>query len=242
MLAITAQIQANVDRVRSEMAAACARVGRTPTGVTLIGVTKSVSRETADALIEAGVSEIGENRVQDAVAKFGRRSAYPPLPPYVKLHMIGNLQTNKVRDVVGLFASVQSLNRIGLADALQHEAARRGLVQDVLLEINTAEDAAKVGAAPASVSGLMGYVIDECDALRVLGLMTIAANVADPEAARPAFTALRELRDVLQATYPSVALDVLSMGMSNDFPIAIEEGATHVRIGRALFSGLPSPT
>lgn len=241
MVTVTTQIQANVERVREEIAAACARAGRRPSDVTLIGVTKSVDRRTADALIAVGVDEIGENRVQDAVAKFGRRSPDPPLPPDIKLHMIGNLQTNKVRDVVGLFASVQSLNRIGLAEALQYEAARRGVVQDVLLEVNTAEDEAKTGAAPELVLGLLGYVIHECDALRVLGLMTIPANVVDPEEARPAFRALRALRDALRDAYPACALDVLSMGMSNDYPIAIEEGATHVRIGRALFAGLPFP-
>src|SRR5437764_7993653 len=108
MVAVTTQIQANVEHVRAEIAAACARARRRPSDVTLIGVTKSVDRRTADALIAAGVDEIGENRVQDAVAKFGRRSPDPPLPAGIKLHMIGNLQTNKVRDVVGLFASVQS--------------------------------------------------------------------------------------------------------------------------------------
>jgi len=236
------QIQANVDRVRAEIAAACSRAGREPADVTLIGVTKSVDRPTADALLAAGVREIGENRVQDAVAKFGRRSPFPPLSADIKLHMIGNLQTNKVRDVVGLFASVQSLNRIGLAEALHREAARRETVQDVLIEVNTAEDEAKLGASTDSVAELMGYVISECASLRVLGLMTIAPNVVDPEDARPAFRSLRELRDSLQTSHPSLALDVLSMGMSNDFPIAIEEGATHVRIGRALFVGLPSPS
>jgi pyridoxal phosphate enzyme (YggS family) len=235
------QIRANVDRVRAEIAAACARAGREPADVTLIGVTKSVDRPTADALIAAGVREIGENRVQDAVAKFGRRSPFPPLAADVKLHMIGNLQTNKVRDVVGLFASIQSLNRIGLAEALHREATRREVVQDILIEVNTAEDEAKLGVSTESVSELLGYVASECPSLRIRGLMTIAQNAPDLEDARPAFRVLRELRDALRSSHPSLALDVLSMGMSNDFPIAIEEGATHVRIGRALFAGLPSP-
>jgi hypothetical protein len=155
--------------------------------------------------------------------------------------MIGNLQTNKVRDVVGLFISVQSLNRTDLADALARETAGRGVSIDVLLEVNTAEDVSKHGASVSECIYLLGYVIQNCPSLHVQGLMTIAADVADMEVARAAFRRLRELRDDLRATYAEAALPVLSMGMSNDFPIAIEEGATHVRIGRALFAGLPSP-
>lgn len=234
-------VRANVERVRAEIAAACGRAGRSSEEVTLIGVTKSVDRATADALIAAGVRDIAENRVQDAVAKFGKKSASPPLAPDIRLHMIGNLQTNKVRDVIGLFASVQSLNRIGLADVLQREAVRRDTVLDVLLEVNAAEDESKQGAALSELSDLYGYVIQQCPPLRLCGLMTIAPNVADMEKARPAFRKLRQMRDEFAAANPDAALPILSMGMSNDYPVAIEEGATHVRIGRALFAGLSSP-
>lgn len=240
-MSVDAVVRENVERVRREIAAACARAGRRPEDVTLIGVTKSVDRPTTEALIAAGVREIAENRVQDAVAKFGRKSGYPPLDPSIRLHMIGNLQTNKVRDVVGLFASVQSLNRVGLADALQREAAKRAIVMDVLLEVNVAEDRMKQGAEMAVVEDLIGYVLTNCPALHLCGLMTIAPNVSDMELTRSAFRALRMLRDAVQAAHPDSTLGILSMGMSNDYPIAIEEGATHVRIGRALFAGLPSP-
>lgn len=240
-MSVAAIVQRNVARVRAEIAAACARAGRRPEEVALIGVTKSVDRATADALIAAGVRDIAENRVQDALAKFGRKSGSPPLDPDVRLHMIGNLQTNKVRDVVGLFASVQSLNRTGLADALEREATRRNASMDVLLEVNVAEDQLKQGADVRSAGGLQGYVLNNCPALHVRGLMTIAPNVANMEEVRPAFRALRALRDELRAAYPTLPLATLSMGMSNDYPVAIEEGATHVRIGRALFTGLHSP-
>jgi PLP dependent protein len=240
MVSVEEIVQKNVARVREEIAAACSRAGRQTADVTLIGVTKSVDRAIADALIAAGVHDIAENRVQDAVAKFGRKSVSPPLTPDVRLHMIGNLQTNKVRDVVGLFVSVQSLNRTDLADALARETARRGVTMDVLVEVNTAEDVSKHGAAISECQHLLGYVIQNCPSLHVQGLMTIAADVEDMEVARAAFSRLRELRDDLRQSL-DVALPVLSMGMSNDFPIAIEEGATHVRIGRALFAGLPSP-
>jgi PLP dependent protein len=240
MVSVEEIVQKNVARVREEIAAACSRAGRQTADVTLIGVTKSVDRATADALIAAGVHDIAENRVQDAVTKFGRKSVSPLLAPDVRLHMIGNLQTNKVRDVVGLFASVQSLNRTDLADALARETARRGVTMDVLLEVNTAEDVSKYGAATSECQHLLGYVVQNCPSLRVQGLMTIAADVEDMNIVRAAFRRLRELRDDLRQSHDA-ALPVLSMGMSNDFPIAIEEGATHVRIGRALFVGLPSP-
>jgi pyridoxal phosphate enzyme (YggS family) len=234
-------VQSNVARVREEMAAACRRAGREVAAVTLIGVTKSVDRATADALIAAGVPDIAENRVQDAVAKFGRRSDASPLSPHTRLHMIGNLQTNKAREVVDLFASVQSLNRTDLAAALERAVARRGGMLDVLLEVNTAEDASKQGVSLSEAEDLLGYVLSSCPSLRVQGLMTIAPQVADVEEARPAFRRLRALRDALRARNETLSLDILSMGMSNDFPIAIEEGATHIRVGRALFAGLPSP-
>ncbi|MHB8647191.1 MAG: YggS family pyridoxal phosphate-dependent enzyme [Thermomicrobiales bacterium] len=236
-----AVIRENVARVRAEIAQACRRVGRSPDEVTLIGVTKSVDRLTADALIGAGVREIAENRVQDAVAKFGRRSASPPLPPDVRLHMIGNLQTNKARDVVALFTTIHSVNRLAVAEALQHAATRAGVEREVLLEVNTAADSSKQGVGSDGVNQLHGYVIRACANLRLVGLMTIAAAAPEPEAARPAFRALRARRDALVQADPSRPLPIHSMGMSNDFPIAIEEGATHVRIGRALFIGLASP-
>lgn len=240
-MSLATTIESNVARVRNEVAAACRRTGRSVDDVTLIAVTKSVDRTVADALIAAGVREIAENRVQDAVEKFGRRSPHPPLSEDVRLHMIGNLQTNKARDVVDLFDMIHSVNRIALADALQRESARRGIARDVLLEVNTAEDIAKQGADSREVLDLYGYVVFKCKNLRLVGLMTIARESDDPENARPAFHALRTLRDDLQRAAPSHPLPILSMGMSNDFPTAIEEGATHIRVGRALFAGLPSP-
>lgn len=234
-------VQENVSRVRAEIAAACHRVGRAPDEVTLIGVTKSVDRPLADALIAADVHDIAENRVQDAMEKFGRRSPFPPLPADIRLHMIGNLQTNKARDVVGLCTVIHSINRIEIADALQRAAARQELTCDVLLEVNTGHDDAKQGMDPSDVLYLQGYVANKCTNLHLCGLMTIAPHVTNPEDARPAFRALRELRDMLRQEFPAQSLPMLSMGMSNDFPIAIEEGATHVRIGRALFVERASP-
>lgn len=238
---ITTTVQANVARVRAEIAAACARAGRDPSEVTLVGVTKTVDRVVADALIGAGVNDIGENRVQDAVAKFGWRSDSPPLPEDVRLHMIGNAQTNKARDIVRLFSYVHSLNRPELADALHHEATKQRRRLSVLIEVNMAGEESKQGIDLDRVFDLMGYVVGITPTLEPVGLMTIGPMVTEAEATRPAFRELRDLRDQLRVSFPTLALPILSMGMSNDYPIAVEEGATHVRVGRALFAGLPSP-
>jgi len=128
-----------------------------------------------------------------------------------------------------------------IADALQRAAARQQLTCDVLLEVNTGHDVAKQGVDPDGVIYLCGYVASKCTNLHLCGLMTIAPHGTNPEDARPAFHALRELRDMLRQEFPAQSLPMLSMGMSNDFPIAVEEGATHVRIGRALFNGLAAP-
>jgi pyridoxal phosphate enzyme (YggS family) len=238
---IATTVQENVARVRAEIAAACARAGRNPDDVTLIGVTKTVDRAVVDALVAAGVRDIGENRVQDAVAKLGWRSPSPPLPDDVRLHMIGNAQTNKARDIVRLFTCVHSLNRPELADALHHEATKQRKRLSVLIEVNMAGEESKQGIDPDGVSDLLGYVIANTPTLDPIGLMTIGPLVTEAESTRPAFQALSALRERLRDTYPTLPLPVLSMGMSNDYPVAVEEGATHVRVGRALFAGLPSP-
>jgi len=231
------QIAANVARVRAEIAAACARCGRHPNEVTLIGVTKSADRHAVNALIAAGVHDLGESRVQDALVKFGLRGDAPPLPSDVRLHMIGNLQTNKARDVVRHFAVVHSLNRIALAEALQGVAAQAGGKVSVLIEVNLSDEDAKQGASEGDVIPLIRDIQMRCANVSIDGLMTIAPNNAGEVAARATFRALRELRERMRDCFPDISLPVLSMGMSNDFPIAVEEGATHIRVGRALFTG-----
>lgn len=238
--AVAEIVQENVHRVRAEIATACTRVGRSPDEVTLIGVTKSVTRPVADVLVAAGVRDLGENRVQDAVAKFGRRSPYPPLPADVRLHMIGNAQTNKARDIAHLFRCVHSINRPAIADALDAACRKRDQRLSVLLEVNIAEDPSKQGAALSGLMNLYGYVVDETTMLDLVGLMTIAPMSDDTDEVRSCFRELRALRDRLQVEIPGGTLPMLSMGMSNDYVIAVEEGATHVRIGRALFHGIPA--
>jgi len=234
------QIAANVARIKAEVAAACVRSGRHPNDVTLVGVTKSADRHAVNALIAAGVHDLGESRVQDALVKFGLRGDAPPLPSDVQLHMIGNLQTNKARDVVRHFAVVHSLNRIALAEALQGAAAQAGTKISVLIEVNLSDEDAKQGASKGDVTPLIREIQTRCANLSIDGFMTIApnnVNGADAVAVRATFRALRELREQMRDCFPDISFPVLSMGMSNDFPIAVEEGATHIRVGRALFAG-----
>jgi len=221
------------DRVRAieaAVAAAAARAGRDAAAVTVVAVSKTVEREAVDAAFAAGIRHFGENRVQTALAKFGD----PPRPAGMGLHLIGQLQTNKARPAVGLFDLVESVDRSSLVEALAREADRVGRCLPVLLQVNVAGEARKAGCAPDDAAALVAEVLATA-ALDLRGLMTIAPLVDAMEATRPVFRGLRELRDGLRDRYP-VRLDVLSMGMTNDYPVAVEEGATAIRVGRALFA------
>ncbi len=208
---------------------AAGRAGRAPGSVTVVAVCKTATRAAVDEAYAAGLRHFGENRVPDAIAKF----AGAPLPADADLHMIGQLQTNKAGKAVGLFQVIESVDRLSLVHELERLGARRERAIPVLLQVNVAGEEQKAGCDPADVDGLLD-AIAAARYLDLQGLMTIAPLVADPEEVRPVFRGLRELRDGLRAGR-GLALPVLSMGMSNDYPVAIEEGATHVRIGRAIF-------
>jgi pyridoxal phosphate enzyme (YggS family) len=208
--------------------------GRQPEDVTIVAVTKTVDRHAIDAAYALGLRHFGENRVQDARRKL---ADVRPLPADVVLHLIGQLQSNKVKPAVALFDIIESVDRMSLIDALEKEAERRGEPVSVLLQVNIARESQKAGCAPESASELMERLV-HATWLRPRGLMTMAPLVTDAEETRPIFSGLRALRDALQREQPSVDLGTLSMGMSDDFRVAIEEGATSVRIGRAIFGHL----
>jgi pyridoxal phosphate enzyme (YggS family) len=215
------------------MAAAARRVGRDPASVRLVGAAKTVPVERLRPVVAAGLAIVGENYLQEAKAKI----AALDLP--VSWHFIGHLQTNKAAAAVKLFDLIHSVDRPSLAQALDRAAARLGKVQDILLEVNLGGEATKSGVAPEELAALL-----QCCAglphLRVRGLMTMPPWRPDPEEVRPYFRQLRQARDQLQALHlPGVELAELSMGMSDDFAVAIEEGATLVRIGTALFGRRP---
>lgn len=217
-------------QVRARVAAAAQRVGRSPDEVTLIGVSKTVGRAEIDAAWDAGLIDFGENRIQHALERFTA-----PLPDDLRLHLIGSLQTNKARMVPGRFVMVHSLDRASLADELSRRSVAAGMVLPVLIQVNIAREEQKHGCFAEDAAALIEHV-QGCAGLDLQGLMTMAPLVATNEEARPVFVGLRELRDDLAERYPDVSLRHLSMGMTNDFEAAIEEGATLVRVGRAIFA------
>lgn len=209
--------------VRARMAAACARAGRPASSVTLVGVTKGHDAdEVRRRLVDAGLLDLGENRVQEW------RDKASALPAEVRWHFVGSLQRNKVKYLAdGGVALVHSLNSARLADAMQAQGERRAHPFRALIEVNVAGEDAKQGVAPERVAPLL----DHCrplDHVEVVGLMAMAPFSDDPEDARPTFRRLRELADLH-------GLPERSMGMSGDFEVAIEEGATLIRVGTALF-------
>ena len=218
--------------VEGRLRAACLRAGRSRDSVTLVAVTKTAPVEAAAVLAELGVRDLGENRPQEL-----RRKA-AALPPTVRWHLIGHLQRNKIADTLPLVRLIHSADSTRLLSALEEEAARRDRTVDVLLQVNASREASKHGFTPEEVPGLAQTLLG-LRRVRVTGLMTMAAYEDDPERCRPTFVKLRELRDRLRAAVGEVhALTELSMGMTNDFEVAVEEGATLVRIGTALFEGL----
>lgn len=224
-------VSQRLDTIRGEIAAAASRSGRHPSEVTLIGVSKSVDRAAVDSAYAAGLRAFGENRVQDAAAKFA-----PPLGSDARLHLIGQLQSNKAKAAIRLFDVIESVDRLSLVAALEAAASTREVPVSVLLQVNIAREPQKAGCAPEDAAALIESILAAPN-LALHGLMTIAPLTDDVETVRPVFSGLRELRRTLVDRYSELQLPVLSMGMSNDFGVAIEEGATHVRVGRALFHG-----
>jgi PLP dependent protein len=225
----SAKVADRLALARDRVATAAIAAGRRPADVRLIAVTKTHPPELAAEAVAAGVVDLGENRVQELLAKYG-------LVPGARWHLIGRLQRNKARDVVGRQVLVHSLDRRSLADALSARAQRVDAVQRVLVQVNVGDDPAKGGCDLAEADELVAYARDLPN-LAVEGLMTIPPmpppGVDPATASRPHFATLRELRDVLRARYPEVAH--LSMGMSADLEAAVAEGSTMVRLGTAVF-------
>lgn len=211
--------------VRQRIVHACERAGRNPEEVTLIAVTKYVGVEETLALIETGIRDFGENRVQQAMPKM-KQIEVP-----VRWHFIGNLQTNKVKDVLPHLHWIHSLDRMSLAEEIQRQAEKMDLTVSCLVQVNVSGERTKSGFSPAEVAPFLAEIAG-MERIQVQGLMTMAPAVNNPEEVRPVFRQLRELRDSLQPSHPFLVH--LSMGMSGDFEVAVEEGATMVRIGSVL--------
>lgn len=215
------ELAARIAAVRARIEAACARAGRDPGTVTLVGVSKTHSVGTIAAAHAAGLRDVGENRVQEAAPKIGALYAAGISPVW---HLVGHLQTNKVGAALGLFAILHGVDSERLAEAVSR-AARRPV--RVFLQVNIAEEASKYGADPVAAPALAER-IGRLPNIDLAGLMTVAPRADNPEDVRPLFRRLRALRDAL-------GLRELSMGMTDDFEVAVEEGATLVRVGRAIF-------
>jgi pyridoxal phosphate enzyme (YggS family) len=227
------QIARNLEEVIQRLAAAARAVGRDPAEVRLVAVSKTVPGELLKEAVAAGQRLFGENYLQEARAKI------LALGPNLSWHFVGHLQTNKARAVVELFELIHSVDRVKLAQALEQAAARLDKIQEILLEVNLAGEASKSGAPPEEVPDLVRE-ISRLPHLRLLGLMTMPPYFADPERVRPFYRALRELRDRLRRRgVTDSPLNELSMGMSGDFEVAVEEGATLVRVGTAIFGQRP---
>ena len=227
--------------VRERMAAAARRAGRRPEAITLVGVAKGQPAARVAEAVAAGLDHVGENYVQEARAKLpelrallAARGLAPP-----RLHFVGRLQRNKARDVARDFDVVESVDRAELGAALDACAGEAGREIEVLIQVNADAEPGKGGVAPAALRELLARSRD-WKHLRVAGLMTIPPPQATPEASRPGFAKLRELALALRGEPGGGTLAWLSMGMSADFEVAIEEGATHVRVGTALFGARPS--
>ncbi len=230
MSALSETFATGLENVRQQIAAACAAAGRNPSSVRLLPVTKNHPAEAATLAVAAGFEAVGENRVQEAVAKQAECVARGVR---VRWELIGHLQSNKAKLAARTFDRVQSVENAKLLDLLDREAAAAGRVLPVLLQINAGHDPAKFGAEPADAPALLEHALSK-PALRVEGLMTIAPLSADPDVARRTFANLRTIRDQLVARY-GVALPELSMGMTADLAAAIAEGSTMIRVGTALF-------
>jgi PLP dependent protein len=229
----------NVARVRARIAAAARRVGRNPDSVTLMAVSKTVEPERILQACSAGIRVFGENRVQEFQEKF------PALAELreAEWRLIGHLQTNKARKAVEIFHCVDSVDSLRLAEKLDQAAGQLGRVLPVLIEINVGGEDSKSGMpldSPELEELLLG--VTRLEHLQVCGLMAVPPFAENPEATRPYFRLLRDLRDQIAGRQlPRLQMDVLSVGMSHDFEVAIEEGSTCVRVGTAIFGERPKP-
>ena len=222
----------NATEVRSRIADAAARSGRSPADVTLVAVSKGFGTESIAEAAAAGLNVFGENRIQEAAEKI------PALPAALQWHMIGHVQSNKAKLAAGLFDVIHAVDSARLARGLARHAADLDRRLPVLLQVNVTGKASQFGLPAASVPAFARQVADHA-ALRLDGLMTIASFTEDEKTLRREFQMLRRLRDEVQTLVPAHPCRELSMGMTNDYAVAIEEGATIVRVGRAIFGERP---
>ncbi|MBL0389467.1 YggS family pyridoxal phosphate-dependent enzyme [Tumebacillus sp. ITR2] len=224
--------ETRLQEIRAEIAGACLRVGRDPEDVRIVAVTKYIDTEQTENVVRAGLTDLGENRLQVALPKMEGMAA--DVQERVRWHYIGNLQTKKVKDVLPRFDWIHSVDRLSLAEEIQKRAAAIGRPIPCLVQVNVSGEESKSGFAPGEVPAFL-QAAREMDFVEIRGFMTMAPVSQDPEEARPVFRGLRELRDemIARGLLPQTSRE-LSMGMSGDYVVAVEEGATMVRLGSVL--------
>ena len=223
------ELRENLARVEERVAAACERANRDRSEVTLIAVSKTKPVEDLQVIYDAGIRQFGENKVQELTGKI------PEMPNDIDWHLIGHLQRNKVKYIIDKVKLIHSVDSYRLAEEINIQAKKKGVVANILIEVNAANEATKFGVKLEEAKQLC-QEIAHLDAVHVMGLMTIAPNVVVPEENRAIFHKIKELSvDIANENIDNVDMRIISMGMTNDFEIAIEEGATHVRVGTAIF-------
>lgn len=223
-------IKDNILKVRQRISLACFKINQDPRKITVIAVSKSRTPEQIKEAVAAGITDIGENKVQEAIIKYHELSGIGLKTATIKWHMVGHLQSNKVKDAVKIFDLIQSVDSLRLTEEINKQAAKINKIQDIFLEVKTSCEESKFGLKPEEAFEFVRN-IPAFKNINIKGLMTIAPAVDDPQRTRPYFRMLRELS--IKINKPLV----LSMGMTDDFEAAIEEGSTMVRIGRAIFEG-----
>ena len=222
-------IRENISEVKEKIRAACEKSGHSPEDVTLIAVSKTKPVSAIREAYEAGIRDFGENKVQELMEKI------PALPSDIRWHMIGHLQRNKVKYLIGRVALIHSVDSLRLAEEISRESLRKGVETDLLMEVNIAGEESKYGVVPSDAA-LLAESIAALPAVRLKGLMTVAPYVESPEKNRLYFQKLRELSvDISRKNIDNVSMNVLSMGMTGDYGIAVEEGAVYVRVGTGIF-------
>lgn len=227
-------IQDKVQKVFADIEEICRKINHDPKDITVVGVTKLVALEVIQEAINAGIRHIAENRVQEAESKFPWLKAKNP---QIKCHLIGHLQTNKAKDAIKVCSLIQSVDSLKLVQEIEKQAAKTGQLVEILVQFNTAREEQKFGADPSQAYDLIES-ISRLSLVRIKGLMCMAPFTEDQGIIRKTFSDLRVIRDGTKsrfAGHPNVDMGILSMGMSSDYKIAIEEGSTMVRIGSAIF-------
>lgn len=222
-------IRDHLNEVRENIQKACEKAGRSPQEVTLIAVSKTKPLFMLEEAYEAGARDFGENKVQEILEK------HPKMPEDARFHMIGHLQRNKVKQVLPHAVLIHSVDSYRLAEQISQEAGKLGITAKILLEVNVAKEESKFGMMPEDVEEMAGQIA-ALPHLQIEGLMTIAPFVDDPEKNRPVFRKLYQLSvDIKKKNIDNVTMSVLSMGMTGDYEVAVEEGATMIRVGTGIF-------